>query len=1591
MPFAMTGTADFSQIETKLKELESRINSIKVPPIKTSVADPNLGNFFSAIDKAEARTIKIKSQIEPPTTVGGGFSSFLNAEKGKMANVGREMGQNLQMGMQQQFGMAGGIASSLGGALGVVGMAGIAAVAGLAMVGTAATQAAMKWEDMKTSIGRTTGLDGANLEDLMNQLQGLRQEFGVTGAAAAAMVEQAGSIGVGQKKMESGDLAGYKQEILDFTKATAMIQGAWGMSAEATAQGIGKMGSVTLGSWNIQRKARGEEEMSWADYAYKVGGVTDNLANAMGSSEEEIVTAMKNSSGAIAKWAPDETTYGKWQAMASFLIDTGDSAGEAGTKIERVAQKMEQNGAGVAAILGVDQTGLNTKLKTDFMGTVQDLGKAVAAMPATSRPDLFKMFGLEGASMIGKVVADIEAGTGKLQAAFELAAKPGNVQAGYANVADNASKQFARIGEAFQVSLEKMGGQLLPVVSSIAGSIADAWISGNEMGSAAFSSIAASWGNSDNILKSGGGMTAALMAMLGGDVSGENLKKIESFQKRQTDQAAQRAKDVEIAAKAEADRLEAERKLTDQYAVGQSALSGADMRTVAIGKGSGIAYLDALKSELDTGLPKTFTNAYLATYDVAGRAAKELAKITGTEFTNEMASQMEAGMFSTGKNDASGVLQYQSWENVGGREYDPTAAFRTGDISSILGNKIQWAQWEAAASGASDKVKIDIIQDGEKIGEEWITAVGGNFGEGEFESQMKGISKKYAEMVTSWPKIIRSKKDDISSAITSIFSDGITDLDEMGVLQKIAKGLQDSVSLVPVEFKPEIDGMLKTVNDAIAGIDGTIVIKSVFEDFTSVAYREKYQYEQKDFFKKLTPKEADSWMDTLSYADEIIQNPDNYSAEQLRTAQDTKIYMGLAVTSINDGTVATKGIWGVSSQALDKFDSLIGAVSRLGGELGKAVADNIKSGKAVGEYDPYAYAGAPGDTKRTPIDNPFVKVATKRPSLYQDYFVDAFPKFHSGGVTIEGGLANLSPNEIIIPIEDIKGLWPKSTKVDMDSINYKPFLDYPAPSITPGISYPWAKYPQAPQVQEYNTQSIQTAWLADNQLNSRDIYSGLVRDMQIAQIGKSQVIPWFARGDIKQPAWWTEAATSLSPKYANEWAKDKGGRVPTIGADNVGSGQAKINAPSISVGSDAWQMIYPDSQTCINFNKPDPSGIFKLTPKKVDFNSGAWNLIYPDSQTCIKFNDPDGDLSFTPGAGYEVGGSRVGGGGVTGEVPKLLSKIEKNTDRGNEILATKLDILAMGIFETEGSLKFPGKGTNGDRTQTYGTPSTVDNWSAWNAIYDNNGTCIAFVEPDPSLNFTPNPDYQKGGYRLGNMGGRPSLGDSEMTAMDPVIGEMQDAQRTAEANAKKNAETAKNTEKTNQELAKQSSIAQQTQDAIQTYGAAGGGGSGAINSRGTFGGRYGTIGGNWYGGGAAGLSASHGSGSGPASSWMNAAATSIGGSGAIQWAEGGIVNDATYGVFGEAGREAFVPISDRAAGLRILPQVMRELGVRQFASGGFAGQAGSSAIAAIGNSYKFGNIVINAAPGMNTDDLARKVVKEIKKAQLDAAKKARNG
>ena len=348
-------------------------------------------------------------------------------------------------------------------------------------------------------------------------------------------------------------------------------------------------------------------------------------------------------------------------------------------------------------------------------------------------------------------------------------------------------------------------------------------------------------------------------------------------------------------------------------------------------------------------------------------------------------------------------------------------------------------------------------------------------------------------------------------------------------------------------------------------------------------------------------------------------------------------------------------------------------------------------------------------------------------------------------------------------------------------------------------------------------------------------------------------------------------------------------------------------------------------------------------------NRDMWNAIYDNSGTCIAFVEPDPSLNFYPGKNYLPGGKGYG---------NLDMPVSGYSGAAYGYAASASSGGAGGQWLTDKDKIAASQGTSDGLVMPSGAVSdALTNRTAWNAIYDNRGTCIAFVEPDPSLNFTPGRDYLPGGKGLGNMGGGyTSLGDQEISTWDSVA---EATQTTAEA-------TEKIEENTRNTAASMQSVADGLVMGFSGgySGGAGGGVLGLANRGGNaiWGGTSVSGMGGW-------ISASPGPAPGSsAAGWMNAAARSVGGPNAVQWAEGGFANSATFGIFGEAGREAFVPISDRAAGLRILPRVMQELGVATFARGGIVGSGGSSGA--------IGGVTLNYAPkiqgaGMSEGQLKR--------------------
>ncbi len=1641
-----------------LQTLQNSLNSVKAPTITPQVKEPNFANFFGAIDKAEARTLKIKTEIDQ-SSFGAGFSNFLSSEKGKFANVGRELGQTLTMGMQQQFGVAGGVLGEFASTLGPLGIA--VGVAGTALIGlgAASVSAAKSWESMKTSIGRTTGLEGGNLESLMNDLQDLRQEMGITAEAAAGLVEQAGSIGVGQAKMASGDIAGYQKEITDFAKTTAILQGAWGMSAEATSSGIGKMGSVTLGAWNMQRKAVGEAEMSWSEYANTVGGKVDALANTMGSSEEEIVTAMRNSSAAVASYAPSEETYSKWLSLSSFLIDTGSSAGEAGTQIERLAKGAKQHGAELGAILGMDEGGFSESLNKDFVGTFQNIATELATMPESERPDMIKLLGIEGSGAMDKMIADVKSGVNKLNTAIKL--DPTNVTEGWDKVADDAGKSFDRITQAATVSLEKIGGLIMPVVTSIANWGADALESVNTAGTEIYGAV--------EKVATGG---------LDFSMNGEeyNLDWSGVHKKVAEEVTAGANEGAEAAAPKVADALTTDLEKSTKEAVGAGFLAAAKDSKISSALASVVFDSTGTRQMTDEQgfsilSSQSDTSKSIRAAGDALSFGTILSGYTAQKYMGEAISS--SGMYKiwdeAGELVAENVLDLGKWK----AEMQPIVQdfekyFRkaSSDIKDNLAEAIEDGVIEPLEKTSieglisqleelkSYDLEIYTRLDGESLRNDAINALA-NLPMSIDKSELELAFSKYIAENSSMYETIYQKTGIISYE------------DQERTLHNALKAAPEEAQSLYAELESAIKSgdlsslsTIPAIMDEIADVSPELL---VFAGTTNrlAAAQELY---------------LDAWANARQGTSEASANGDFANGYFLRTSQAEEISkVGLvsmakdvynsAVRMREANLYAAKGgellfsplteTFANAGAKVEALDEILPTTTDSAATLSAAFVDTTSNvslaneavskfsaalGAATFSMASRSYSSAyysPAATSTTTLASSLNQNAKYSflPLEYQLAYSKNIPKFATGakvyGKTL-AWIAESGETEYVIPESKIKGLYPEFAKATEGSMQWltgeKYFSDYASPTITPPTSYRWSSYPDAPQVQQLNTDKMPSAWLSEGQTSGADMISSEIRALQLASIGKSQVIPWFARGEMEQPDWWVDAATKLSPKYAANWGESKGGSVPEIVSDTP-----KISTKTSTV-SDYWNGIYDNSGTCIAFVEPDPS--LKFTPgtaSKTALNRDAWNAVYDNEGTCIAFVEPDASLKFTPSQSSleEAARGAWGSQAVSSNIRAIRDNTNDNKKATEGLLASvdkaSLQNAVAGVSNVQKTIS-----VTADQSGALVGLSKEGYVVSYDPRTD---TCegLAFNPPDPSLLTTdlfytgpragnlPNESYDEGygwggkvaefdymkatpaqiseyeSWKQSSQTGKTTTGKSSdaMTRIsdyaksidstvvrayqqdDAIYATLQDE----EGNTKTIATKISNVDDNIAAMANYQTGGELVSGIYAAFSA----GSGALNSSGTFGGSYGSNFGGWYTGGAAGLSARLGTGS--ASTWMNAAATSIGGSNAIQWAEGGITDHPVFGVFGEAGREAFVPISDRQAGLRILPKVMKELGVRQFAAGGIVGSGGGlqNLSAAIGPTDVTYAPVINLA-GMSEAAIQRIIEKERKKVLADVAK-----
>jgi TP901 family phage tail tape measure protein len=1571
------------------------------------VTDVNAGNSLAVLDQIVNKVMQVESaigkasgqklQIDAPgaNNMLSGWTSQLSGSKGNFANVGKELGQSLTMGMQQQFGMAGGVATSLAGALGGVGIAAVAGVAGLTALGAASVNAARGWESLMAGVSKTTGAEGAALTQLSNTLLNLSKEMPIAQAEIAKIATVGGTLGVKQSDLPK------------FVKDTAMASAGWGMSGEEAANSIAGISNAF--------------KVPIAD-AQKFGSVINTMADQVGGSEKELADFLVRASGIATTFnegIASTTAFGAVLASINMPMEvaaTGLQSMMAFAMAPASPERLEQ----WAGMMNVTVDQLKAKLEQDLYGTLIESSNAIATVGTETEQQQARIaiWGEGGARVSSGLVGMQNKYTEALKSANEQLKTGSSLAQAFGAQGATVDAKWQKFTNTMTTALIHLGTAALPVLGQVLDTMSGLIAKADEFAATtlpAWAQGATDWVN-------------------------ETLGMTEDTPEQIAERKAKIARTAEKTATKVAGTT------------GYQSYSEAQASAANLGQGTGNSYVDGLNSALDTGLPKALTDAYLGDALKTGKtAAASAGKQTAEEFTksqDEYIKSHSSGSYTSTMMQQMASQQSKSYSTIN-KVIDTITFPDEYNIRNVRdkGRDYGTLQAEDATGNVLSSMKYQ-LQRSAKIPVEL-----------QFENVKKSLMAEIRPVIFDMPKYLRQAGGDISDSLTDILSDGVVSFTEKNELGEYIRSLDELNAEFPIEFKAaNLDEIKRDVQATLDGVDIKVNLDAesfaisaaeyIDEHFAlySKMYGKGYVAQKPDeeaYFKLMEGYRAkgdDEVVSQLQDIDTIIETGDRNQAEVLNSKLEYVVKahpelidqtaflsrVALADETMLSDTMVQNGhlsfIQSASESTSTNTKDTVVAINNLANIVGSGgfsttVVNAYAEGTTANQNLKVSQMAAAKSTG-TPLKFSTVSLSSAK-ALANEFGI---PGFETGAVKVQppGGLAFIgegAETEYVFTESQIKGLYPDFAKAAKGSMKWltgeQYFEDYPGARISAPTSYRWSSYPDAPQVQQLHTENMQTAWLSEGQPTGLDMISSEIRALQLASIGKSQVQPWFARGEIKQPDWWVEKATELSPKYASNWAANKGGTVPKIVPDTETATAATEDRRTVR---EAYFKTYGDN-FCINPVEPDqslnyiPSASYLASLAKKDGEStrAAISYLYGENFTegCIEANDIAEGV-FTPSNGLlaEVArsqGASLWGSGLAGsastssgnEVSGILDSIDANTHDTKVGIDTQIDVLKLGIFATPGMQEV--KGT----FSTAGANDLVTGLSKEGYVvsYDpRTDTCegLSFNAPEPTLvttdyfylGLTKNSPYRSEDKAPGY--GWKNVAQTNDPALQQLMKIDEETYKESQKTKDSSQETAKNTNDIYRTLGQQYALQKQAlavdgtaANALVTM--AGGGGSSGLYGR-TAGSFWGGLsvggGGGWVGTGASmsgwGAQASAAASSGQSSTF-----------GSVQWAEGGITDHPVYGVFGEAGREAFVPISDRSAGLRILPQVMRELGVRTFATGGIVGSGGLSTIMESIGGTSIGQITVinHANEPVNEEKLAKKILEQVAKKTVLSARR----
>ena len=316
-----------------------------------------------------------------------------------------------------------------------------AGVVALSAAFVGSVRSAAQWQTLMVDVQKVTDTTASEFATLSKELLAIRGETGasmadITGAAAGA-----GRMGIDAS------------EIADYTNVVLKMSSAWGMSADAASDSIGKIGSVVKPA-----------EMSWTEFGNRMGSTINDLADSMATSEESIVTGMKKVSAQMAMLKPDPSQLSAWAALVGQLQAFGMTAETSGESLkDSLNYMMRDDKGGISSMLDMDTTEFQEAIREDAIGTIQELAVAISELPIDEQGQALQKFGATGGQMMGMLVGKVDPVTKEIEG-LNAALATG---AGAWENASSLNEAYAKSQETLNAQIEIFKGKISVAAVSI--------------------------------------------------------------------------------------------------------------------------------------------------------------------------------------------------------------------------------------------------------------------------------------------------------------------------------------------------------------------------------------------------------------------------------------------------------------------------------------------------------------------------------------------------------------------------------------------------------------------------------------------------------------------------------------------------------------------------------------------------------------------------------------------------------------------------------------------------------------------------------------------------------------------------------------------------------------------------------------------------------------------------------------------------------------------------------------------------------------------------------------------------------------------